>query len=448
MADPAGTVRTTTVREVIPPGTKPQPKATDGQIPDFWDYFASIIPSDWEYHTLYIYREDPSPRSQIERIGQLPNSNFLVIYDERRQAIEKLYLTGKEETEYAIGRKWGGKAYLLMLKVGRTSEQRMTSTKIYIEAPPKYPFALADGGQPVGLPITPGPSTPGMDGTYNIAAKAIDTVAGHEAQAVNLGLAMMNTAANTIRQFSEGRQPSDSDQMFKMLQLKLFERLIDKMDAPVPAAANPMGGMPWELVMKMLTAAVDRFMAGPAAAAAATGNPVSTSAALVGQLPAIAGMVRDGISEWARGMEAQARAVEAQANIARTQPHALPAPQQPAAAPQPATNGAAKPPNGAPPMIPQVIETALVNILQEQISAHDAADKALEFLETLDQAENGDNRQIVPTLYRLGKQNLFAQFQRSPKLRQFITANPARVREVIEEFFKILEENLPPKTDA
>jgi hypothetical protein len=457
---PAGAVRTTTVREVIP-------AKASSDIPDFWEYLEKISPSDWEHHTLYIYRDEPGPRNQIERIGQLANSNFLTVYNESGQAIEKLFLTGKEETEYAISRKWGGKSYQLMLKIGG-AEQRLTSAKIYIASAPKFAFGSADTNAPRSGSGGPMVATVG-DPTADVAKQAITTIAGQEHQAVLIGVNALNAAANVVKQFSENGAHgygSGGDDMDRALKAAMVQRLLapapDPMQtisalitslAPVITVLREMGvfgagAMPNPMmskVEKLLDVIVEKAISGTG-----TGNgQTSTMSQVVGMLPLVADRVGSALENWKAGMEAQRDAISIQARTMAAHPQlpaAAPAPGlTPAVPPQPTPKPQAvaeQPKNGkamgAPSM--EFIEAKIVEILQEQTPSADAADKVLEFLETIDEKPP----QLVPWLYSLGEAGLFAFFQSRKNLAPALV-NVPRVREFIQEFFKLLNEHAPEK---
>ena len=105
-------VQTTTTRRVLP-------LAPDSRV-DFWEYLNGLkFPDDWDKppgHLLYIYRRiaDTGPMPGLEKC-----TGYITMPDNTRVA-----LTNQEETEFAIGRKYGGGTYRLDSETRKRARRR------------------------------------------------------------------------------------------------------------------------------------------------------------------------------------------------------------------------------------------------------------------------------------------------------------------------------------
>lgn len=411
-------VQTTTTRRVIPVDSSPRERTT----PDFWDYIENLKPEQWSNHIVYMYRMDP--RSSNYGDGQSSIDKFVGYIEMPEDSVRRGWprqvpFDSREEIDLAIREKHGGKAFRLIIKRG---SERVTEGKSTNDAPPKFAAVTQDASSGNGPMVSPYSEA---NATAQIANKAIDTMAGQEHQAVNLGLSMMNTAATVVRNFADqGRSApipvSETDQLVRMMMMKMMEKMIDRMDrtenqAPVVAGQNPM-------VDRLLNTALERLLvpvqAGP--------GPINAGAELVRQLPSVAGYISEAIKEWRMGSEAQRDT----AAIMRQQP-------PPNGAPKGATSPTMLPPAPQNPQPPanamttpslEFIESKIVEILKEPLSASEAADEAIAFLDRMD-------AQLIRTLANLGEPGLVQLFQNRPVLKQ-ATANMPRLLEFIAAFVK------------
>lgn len=413
MAEPSASgevVVTTTRKRVI--------EAKERATPDFWEYLEKLNPQDWDRHIVYMYRRDSDtstgPSVFLEKLTgniSLPDSTVVP-------------MTSREDVEYAIAKKYGGRIFRLILKNGG---ERVSETRVYIDMPPKVVQAQAD-------PM-PGVQVHPSDSTAAIASEAMRTVAGQEGNGLIIAANVLNSAANVVKNLSERGNtppaPSETDQMLKMMMLKMMEKMMDRFDAPPPTGSSNSA-----IVERLLSAAVDRML-NPMPQT--TGPAVSATAELVRSLPSIGNTIVTGLQEWRLGMEAQKETVQTMAK----NPGVLPGPGP--ALPAQVPSDAAAPP-GAQPQRKEVplefIEGKIIQILQEPISADQAADKTLEFLETID---DPNHPQLVPQLVSTGENGLLLLFQNRPTLRPAM-ANLGRVKDFIAAFIKYA--TMPPDVSA
>ena len=412
---PESQITETTIRK------RTVPAIIENRTPDLWEYLRAIAPMDWPKHMVYGYRVEPSPKVGIFKCSeawvQMPNGKRVQVADE-------------QEMEFALQENFGGGTFRILVKAG---PQIVTAGNIAVNAPPRaitIPVDNGNGHNPTGgVRITTAESD-----VSSIAGKAIDAVAGQEHQAVRIGMEALGAAANVVRSFSDGR-PQGGDDMTRQFMALMMARLAqDPMEQLVKlltvmremngvmGGGNGSGG---PLVDKLLGAAVDRFM-NPAP----NGAPVSPMAELVRQFPQVGGLAVEGLREFRLAREAEARIASMQQQrpvaIAQPNPQVLPATTTPAA-PVPTQNG-----GGAPTM--EFLEQKIMGILQQPISANQAADEVLSFLTPLDPA-------IVDQLARLGETGLVALFQNRPLLKP-ATNNMPRLVEFIRAFLKMHAEDV------
>lgn len=411
----SGIIETTTRRRVIPVSEQQTSKT-----PDTWDYLRAITPQNWANHMVYGYRIEPAPKVPIfrcsEQFVQLPNGQRVEIAD-------------KEALEFALMQNFGGGVFRLLVKSG---PQIVTADNIAINAPPR-PITIPVDPQ---TPPAPGSQSFSTDATA-IASKAIDTVAGAEHQAVRIGIDALGAAANIVRSFGDGRPaPAPQDDLTRQLMAVMIQRMLQPPPDPLELLTkllalqgqlNPAGGAAGgPLVEKLLGAAVDRFM-NPAP----NGAPVSASAELVRSLPQIGSQAVEGLRAFAAAREAEARIVAMQRGVqVVAQPPAAAPPATaaqilPPAVPQPATQ------EGAPSM--EFVQKRIIEILRAPVSAEQAADDALAFLDGIDP-------QIVNQLAAMGAQGILAFFQQQPILKQ-ATNNMPRLIEFVQHMLRMHAED-------
>lgn len=428
--DSNSVIETTTRRRVVP--------AVSEKL-GFWEYLADVeLKNDWDRHAIYVYRDQPAPRFQVTKCGRT-----LRFIDGHEVAI-----SDQEEVEGNLQRRCGGGRYQFLVKRGPSIN---SAHWLDIGSPPRSPaevLAAFDRVLPgaIGTPANPTVVAGSTDGTYAIASKAIDTVAGADRDAIRIAVETLTanaqlqaTTAATIRAlaanpYPAAAPPSESDQLMKMMMTRLMEKMLDRMDAPAASNQN----LP--IVNQILDAGLKRLLEPPLA-----GNgTVSAGAELVHSLPSIASYIVDGLKEWRAGMEAQRDGLAMMnspvpANAPGPAPRVTPPPAQAQMLPpQPRPVAAPPPPsNGAPSL--EFIESRIVEIIRQPISAEEAADRALDFLDAID----GENPQqsLVAQLVSSGGPGLLALFHNRPILRTVTgpagSAQSARLDAFIAAFVRL-----------
>jgi hypothetical protein len=421
-------VETTTRRRVLPVADlTPGARST----PEYWEYLASLDknPEEWERHVVYVYRFDPKPSTPVDKCTQ-----FMLMPDGQRVA-----MSDKEEIEFAIAKRWGGRDFRFIVKRG---SERITETHVLIDAPPRpiAPLEPTNGnGHGNGATVTPYQSGTMSEAgsTAYVAGQAMHALTNQERQSAEIGFRAMETAANVMQRFGKEAPPQDD------LTRSFMQAMIARMMAPPPDPIDTLvklltvtrelggggntgggGGAAAPLVDRILTTALDRFV-NPAP----SGPPVSASAELVRQLPQVAMTAVEGLREWRAGMEAQRDTVA----IARGATAVPPGPRPALPPSQPATNPA---PNGAttvqPPSL-EFLETKIMEFLREPISAEDAADKTLAMLDTV-------SPEALEQLSSLGETGL-AQLFGSRQILKPATQNMPRLLEFIRALLKMHAED-------
>ena len=418
------TIETTTRQRVVEV-TEP----ADQKSPDFWEYVRKISTTEWAKHMVYLYRVEPKPSVPIQRSGNsyftLPNNQTVPIGDQ-------------EELEFALAQHYGGGVFRLIVKKG---PQWVAQERIEINAPVRaIPVPVEPGAQGSGATVTP----INGDATAQIAGKAIDTIAGQEHMAVRIGIDALNSAANVVRSFGDGRPApgAPADDITRQMMQVMINRMMQPPQDPIELLAkvlalqaqlNPQQG--GGVTGKLLEAAIDKFL-NPVA----SGPAVSAGAELVRTLPSVAGYVSESIREWRMGMEAQRDGVMAmrapvaagpQPTMTQSAPQVLPPRPNPTPTPP---NGAAPPMTGAPSL--EFIEGRIIDLLRQPMSGEEAADRALEFLYTLDGENPDPGKSLVGQLASHGETGLLQLFQVRPILKQ-ATANMPRLIEFIRAFLKL-----------
>jgi hypothetical protein len=422
---PGEIVETRTTRRVVPL-SDPE----NGKTPELWPYLAAIAPHDWSRHIVYGYRTEPAPKVPIFKCSeaqlQMPNGQRIPIADE-------------QELEFALLHNFGGGTFRILVKRG---PQIITAGSISINAPARPITISADGQNGNGATVTPA----GSSDAAQIAGKAIDAVAAQEMAGMRVGVEALNAAANlqaqaanVIRNFASNpnaasAQPSQSDQLMHMMMMKMMERMIDRMDAPAPTGFPGLNG---DMVGRFFSTVIERGLNPPVAT---NGGSVSGVAAIAGVLPQVLSYGAQIAAEVRMKAEAERDTVIAarspqppQAQPPQPRPQVLP-PSAPAPAPNP--NGANN--MGAPSI--EFIETRIIQILQQPISADEAADAVLMYLHTTDGPEVKKGEGSVEQLAKLGENGLVQLFQFRPKLKP-ATGNMPRLLEFIRAFLKLYAED-------
>ena len=411
---PGQVVKSTTIREVLPPN-----QAKERTTPDFWEYVAPLTASDWDRHIVYLYRVEDNRSIPLEKCSgsmQIGGGRSVPIND-------------REEMELAIGQKYGGRTFRLILKRG---SERVTETRVFNDLPPKnVQPAIFDSGPSV-QPMSDAAAT------ADVAKAAMSAVASQEANAVNVAVTALRGAAEVVQRFSQpqngGTQMDDimKPLLVAMLQramnppdpIELLTKLLTLQNSMTTSTAARTPGTPDEFTQKVMGVAFERFMNPPPA------GPVSSAGAeLVRTLPSVATHVTDAIREWRLGMEAQRDGAAIMRGIVPPRPAAPPGARS---LPAPAAN-----PTEAPMPVPGVplefIEAKIVEMLTEPVSAEEAADDTMAFLDRIDP-------KLVAQLVSLGEPGLFNLFQTRPILKT-ATTNVPRLAEFIRAFLKFATEN-------
>lgn len=437
------TVEKTTVTRVLPS----DPLTGERRTPDFWEYTEKLSEADWQRnpkHTLYIYRRntDAGPMIPLERL----NGFFPV------PGSDPVSLNDREELEIALAQKYGGGTYRLILKKG---SERITEGRISVDGPPKNtrPGILdSPEANPNAATVSTG------DPSSDVAKTAMNLVANHEGEGMRLGMEAMKGSAEIIQRLASqaGNAPPTStmDELLKqamilMMQramnppdpLELITRLLPLLDR---GGGSGTGGAPNSLVDKILETGLERVL-NPAP----SGPISSTGAALVSQLPQIAGYVTEAVREWRVGSEAQLQTAHIMAaNANRPALPAVPGTVQPPPGPvrpitqatQVAPPAAQAMPPGAPSL--EFIEEKIVDILKKPISADEAADEVLTFLDLMAPTDDTNHRPgMVDQLAACSEAQLVQLFQTRPVLKQY--HDLARLQEFVRSFLKYAKETEP-----
>ena len=425
------TVQKTTVTTVLPV----DPLTGERKTPDFWEYTEKLSAADWDRHpkhTLYIYRRntDAGPMIPLERL-----SGFFPI-----PGSDPVSLNDREELEIALAQKYGGGTYRLILKKG---SERITEGRISVDGPPKNtrPGILdSPEANPSAATVSTG------DPSSDVAKTAMNLVANHEGEGMRLGMEAMKGSAEIIQRLaSQAGTPataSDTDLLMKQVLVAMLQKALNPPD-PLELITRLLpllerggnsggGGAPNSLVDKILETGLERVL-NPAP----SGPISSTGAALVSQLPQIAGYVTEAVREWRVGSEAQLQTAHIMAaNANRPALPAVPGTVQPPARPitqatqlAPTAPAAQAMPPGAPSL--EFIEEKIVAILQKPISADESADEVLGFLDLMAPT-------LVDQLAACSEAQLVQLFQTRPVLRQY--HDLARLQEFVRSFLKYAKE--------
>jgi len=414
--------------------------------PEFWEYLQTLTPKNWEKfpphlrHKLYIYRRvnETGPMQPLERLedGVFPLGS----------GEEPVQLNDREELECGMARIYGGGNYHLILKRG---SERIAVGGIRLDGPPKNTRPrILDGVEANGngATVQNPPET-----TDSVAKTAMNIVANQESQGLQIGMAALHSAADVVQRLAHpATAPAYEDDLEREFKRAMIHRMLNPPPAPDPIAlfqqfatlmstlGGGANGAVHPAVQKIIDTALERF-GNPVA----SGSVTSTGAALVSQLPQIAGYVTEAVREWRVGSEAQLHTAQIMASQGRA-----------SALPPGAPTGTVQPPNGRPitqatQVIPQTppaaqvppgtpdlpfIEGKIVEILKRPISAEDAADEVLTFLDLM-------NPTLVDQLASLSESQLMQLFQTREVLKQY--HDLARLQEFCRAFLKYANEDAP-----
>jgi hypothetical protein len=367
-------------------------------------------------------------------------------------------INDKEAFESAVQTRFGGGRWRLILKCGK---QRRTEANIYTGDGPTLPppdvgtelMPPIPGASP-NNPFTQNLQKPAMSGEATIAAKAIDTIAGQEHQAVNLGLGMMTTAADVMKRFAERSTeppPQTVTGPAAELQNALTNALINRLSQDPLQQVSQMFSLMRELNGNVNTGnEIGRQMDGMRSVFSfarelmggnnhAPGAVASTGAEIVRVVAGAIPQAVDGIREWRIGKEAEERTAALMMQPPQPRPQQSPFnPQRPAALPVPVPQpvpvmaSPMPPPNGGAPTT-EYIEMRILDLFNAPISADEAASRTLEFLHTLSGDHPTPDRAYVLQLAALKEQGLINLFNMRPTL-QPATKDMARLQAFIQAF--------------
>jgi hypothetical protein len=433
---PGETVETRTVRRIVPASEF----QTDSKSIDVWDYLPIIAEKDardWESkkRVIYLSRIEPTPPlglgKTVNQYFTMPNGQMLNLGD-------------RDEVELEFTRQLGGGVFRIIVK---EKSQWVSQGKISINMPVRDLSAFAAGqqasaqsnGSGNGAHVVPISG----DATATVAGRAFDALATQERNQAAIGFEAMRTTVDLNSKLAEtisrlngpsNQPPSEMDQAFRMMQLKMFEKMLDRMDAPQPTGFPGLNG---DMVGRFFSTVIERGLNPPVAT---NGGSVSGVAAVASVLPQVLSYGAQIAAEIRMKAEAERDTVIAarspqppQVQPPQPRPQVLP-PSTPTPAPNP--NGANN--MGAPSI--EFIETRIIQILQQPISADEAADAVLMYLHTTDGPEVKKGDGSVEQLAKLGENGLVQLFQFRPKLKP-ATGNMPRLLEFIRAFLKLYAED-------
>jgi hypothetical protein len=431
----ASPVVETVSRKRVVPAAELEKEKTGRTTPEFWEFIETMNPDMWASdYILYILREDPKPSlyGGTNTLEKCPG--YIVMADGTKEL-----LSSREDIELAIKRKYGGKAFRLILKKG---SERVCEGKCVNEAQPKFPDATMQGY------AHPLPSAAQQSDANAIASKAIDTVANQPQEVMNIAINALRASAELIaKSAAPPPAPATENDLDRALRQAMIAKLLAPPADPVEtflrikqALGDGGGGNTNALADKILTSAVDRFM-NPVAASTGKTTLLDLGREVI---PLVATTARDAVHEWRLGVEAQVRGVELSRGM-NPQPAAQPAnaPAAPAidAPPQATAQPAAQPnaPSGEPPF--DWLAIKIVEILKENsYTIDEAVDETLSFLYRAHAAivpQLLDPPKLNPQL-AAGEQGLLQLFQHHQMLKQ-IPVNP-RLVEFIKKFIAAAKE--------
>ncbi len=414
----SGIVETTTRRRIIPVS-----EAQDSKTPELWEYLRALPQQDWPRHMVYGYRIEPGPKVQIFRCSEpqltMPSGRRVPIADE-------------QELEHAITQEFGGGVFRFLVKKG---PQIITAGNMEIGAPARAIRIPVDPQAPNNNGNGPQIVTPYSEAsaTAQVAGRAMDALTMQERQSAEIGFRAMSTAAEVMQRFG---QSSPQDDVLRQVLAELREQRRGMSLGEIIAAAGSivalfkelgiLGGNP--MTGQILDVALKRLLE-PATPA---GSPVNTGAALVQMLPTLGTQFVEGLREFAKVRENEANMMAMQRTGGAPVVTTPPGPQVlPPTNPQPPSPG-----NGGAPSV-EFVDRKIIEFLKApSLSAEQAADEAMSFLETLDP-------NAVAQLASLGETGLLQFFSspQHPALQQ-ATNNMPRLVEFIRAFLRMHAEDV------
>lgn len=440
---PTTAVKTTTIREVIPAGTVESTGRTPS--PDYWEFVRTMDKKIIGTYMLYLYRDQPG-RVQIDHTAgehwEPPGFPIIPIGDQ-------------EGLEAMVARDCGGGLFQLICKQ-RNNSAWICSTSFRIDLPsrPINPWHLRRNPGTAPSNGDARTATPG-DPTAQIAARAMDVIAGQEHAAVNIGIDLFKAAGEVLKNRGLSGGGGLEDEIIR----SALARALNPPPPPPPpdpidllarvlslqAQLNPTQASGNPIMGKIMDVALTRLLEPVNSAPA-----VSAGAEIVRSLPSIFAHGVEIAREWRMGQEAQRDGVIAMQQPPppppRPGPPPIPQPQvlAPAsAAPRPAPIPSANPAiagvrNIMPPST-DFVEFKILEMFSADTSAEEAAEETYEFLHRL----SGDNAKPqdswVEILARMGEVGLLKLFQDRPLL-QPANAHPVRLQEYIRAFLRLYEE--------
>lgn len=427
----ASPVTETTIRKRTIPSSEIQQEAAAGHSPDFWSYIERLTPEEWEQHSLYVYRVEPRAQSQTNQPSYIDRTYDGLIAMPNGNSVPF--------SADSIKDKFGGRVFRFILKKG---SERICEGQLVTEAAPRYPESSS----------TPLPNAgTGLPGNSNdVAVRAIDAVSGQQSEGVRLGMDMLRTASDVMKQAhtTTPTTPATNPLMDKLLEAALV-RLLEPPKPVDPLAVLTQLKDLREFFQPTAKSGVQETLeligALKSSGLISGGGRAAGLVDLAGQvLPDLVKGAVQGVHEWRMGVEAQERAMAAQHGgsvpVRPNPPAVLEMPQAtpPPVAAAPAVVGESEaqggqPMSGDPPF--QWLEMKIVAILKEpSYTVDQAVDEVLAFLYIAHPA-------VVPMLIdppkidaRLsaGEQGLLQLFQNETILQQ-VPVN-ARLTVFIKKF--------------
>lgn len=419
----------------------------ENEIPDFWTYIEQQTLPDAK-HILYLYlvRDNKSiPYGVYSSHFPLRDGRVVPIYD-------------REAFEQGIQSRFGGGVWRLILKCG---SQKRTEARVFTGDGPTQPPPVETEHQPNLQGAKPFIQPTAADTTAQIASQAIETIAGQEHRAINLGLEMVRTAADTVKRYADhSGQPASG--VAAELENEFKRAMIARMTQDPMAQLSQMltlmrelngnrdgNGLNLDGLRGVISFARELGLMGGAAAA---GGPSSAGVEIVRTvtsiIPGAVDAFRATMEAWSAGKQA-----ERDTAVIMSQPPGRPvmtnavpvAPRSPFTPQTPPLPSAAAPnpsqpsPGAIVPPSTEFIEQRIVEIFRAPIPAEEAASRTLEFLHTLD----GENPKAsyVTLLANLGETGLVNTFHMRPLLKP-ATADMVRLLEFIRAFLRMHAEDL------
>jgi hypothetical protein len=424
------TTRTTTIREVLPPGGEKAPLRIS---PDFFQFVRDIPDKDVGAYMVYLYRVEPG-RVQIDhtpgKTFDVPGYGLIPILDQ-------------EAIESVVSQDCGGGIFKLICNK-RASGEMQAQQSFRIDLPPRQimPWYIRRGENQVD---NKGKIYSSGDATAQVAQTAIATMATQENNATNMAMKMIDTAFTGMEKaanMTNSYQPREDETTKKIHEVLLTRALADPMDQYLKfrqlettnsnSNSNGVGAFR-EFIGFMREMGMNFGTSAPA---------VSAGAEMVRAFPTMISQVVEGIRELRMKAEIdrdtaaiQYRQQQPPPRPGPGAPQVLPATIAPTTPPPPPPSMAQPPPSNGQPT-PEFIEMKIVEIMKMPISVEDAAEEAVNFLDKLAGENPSPQQDIVGQLASLGEAGLMTYFQNRPYLKP-ATMNHARLVDFIRAFLRI-----------